>query len=116
MASNEELPIFLDAYELLSNLLVLVPKLPKIYRFNIGSRMIDDCLGMIAMIFEANTQYGANKVAYINKLMNRHSMLRMLMRQMMEKGIIGSRQMAQYMILMDKIGKQANGWKKHYSE
>ena len=59
---------------------------------------------------------GTNKVAYINRLLNHHSILRMLLRQMKEHGVIDSRQLAQYIILMDKIGKQANGWKKHYSE
>lgn len=116
MAKNEELPIFLDAYQLLTHLLSLVPKMPKVYRFNVGQRMLDACLDLIGLVFEANTQYGTNKIPYINQLLNRLSMLKMLLRQMKEHHVIDSRQLAQYIILMDKIGKQANGWKNHYSQ
>lgn len=116
MAKNEELPIFLDSYEVLTHLLTLVPKMPKVFRFNVGQRMIDACLDMIGLEFEANSQYGAAKVPVIDRLMNRHSMLRMLLRQMKEHNVIDSRQLAHYVLLLDKIGKQANGWKKHYSE
>lgn len=74
------------------------------------------CLDMIGLEFEANSQYGAAKVPYIDRLLNRLSMLRMLLRQMKEHNVIDSRQLAHYVLLLDKIGKQANGWKKHYSE
>lgn len=116
MAKNEELPIFLDTYAVLTHLLDLVPRLPKVYRYNVGQRMLDACLDMIGLEFEANSQYGAAKVPLIDRLLNRLSMLRMLLRQMMEHKVIDSRQLALYILLMDKIGKQANGWKKHYSE
>ena len=116
MAKNEELPIFLDSYEVLTHLLTLVPKMPKVYRFNVGQRMIDACLDMIAMAFEANSQYDKAKVPYINRLLNRHSMLRMLLRQMNEHGVIDSRQHAMFILQLDKIGKQAHGWIRHYSD
>lgn len=116
MAKNEELPIFLDCYQVLTHLLNLVPKMPKVFRFNVGQRMLDACLDMIDLAFEANSQYNQAKIPYINQLMNRHSTLRMLLRQMKEHGVIDSRQQAMYILLLDKIGKQANGWKKHYSE
>ncbi len=116
MAKNEELPIFLDTYEVLTHLLDMVPKMPKVYRFNVGQRMLDACMDMIGLEFEANSQYGAAKVQYIDRLLNRLSMLRMLLRQMKEHGVLDSRQMAHYILSLDKIGKQANGWKKHYSD
>ena len=106
----------MDSYELLTHLLTLVPNMPKVFRFNVGQRMLDACLDMIGLVFEANSQYGAAKIPYLDRLMNRHSMLRMLLRQMKEHDVIDSRQMARYIILLDKIGKQANGWKKHYSD
>ncbi|MBR4363472.1 MAG: four helix bundle protein [Prevotella sp.] len=115
MAVTNELPIFLDSYELLSQLTVLIPRIPRVYRFSLGSRMMDDCLNMIWHIRRANSAYGQDKLPAINLILDDHGQLEMLFRLLFEQRVITSKQYAPYMLLLTKIGKQANGWKKHYS-
>lgn len=113
MALSETLPIYLDTYELLRRLMRLVPRLPKVYRYNIGQRLLDTCLDLMVLIYETNAS--REKLPLLERLLRKYEVLTMLMRLLFEEQQLTSQQYAPYVELLAKIGRQATGWKNHYS-
>lgn len=112
MALTSQLPIYIDTYNLLKRLLTLVARMPRAYRFNVGERMVNTALDMMALIGETNAT--RDKVVLIEQLLRKYEMLRMLLRLVYESQGLSSRQYAPFVELLDKIGRQATGWKNHY--
>lgn len=54
MALSEELPVYKASYDLLERLVDLAKDLPKFFRYSIGTRMVDLCLDILALIYQAN--------------------------------------------------------------
>lgn len=111
MALSEELYIYKDTYYLLNMLLPLTQSFPRFYRYGLGSRMVDLNLDMLSLIYKANSSY--EKIAVLTEFQDRYRMLQMLFRVCVEQRVITERQYARYALQLDKIGKQATGWKQY---
>lgn len=109
MGQSEELPLFRDCYNLLNVLIPLVQSFPRLLRHNLGSRMVDLALDIIALIYKANSSY--DKLPAIVEMQDKFRMLQMLFRVCVEQRILTERQYAHNALLMDKIGRQMTGWR-----
>lgn len=113
MSLSEDLPIYRDTYRLLNNLLRLTQEFPRFFRYNLSNRMVDLNLDMLSLIYRANSSY--EKVGVITEFQDKYRMLQMLFRVCVEQKVITEHRYACFALLLDKIGKQATGWKQ-YSE
>lgn len=113
MSLSEDLPIYRDTYRLLNNLLRLTQEFPRFFRYNLSNRMVDLNLDMLSLIYRANSSY--EKVGVIIEFQDKYRMLQMLFRVCVEQKVITEHRYAGFALLLDKIGKQATGWKQ-YSE
>lgn len=110
MAQSEELPIFKAAYDLLEQLMDVAKDLPKFYRYSIGTRMVDLNLDLIGQVYRANmTQEGREQV--LTDLLIDYRQLLMLLRIIYKQKAISSGRYAELISLLDKIGRQATGWR-----
>ena len=112
MARSEELPVYRDTLDLLDRLITLTVGFPRFFRYGMGQRMVDINLDMLALIYRANRVY--EKQPVISELLDRHHMLQMLFRLCVRKRVISESQYASVVLLLDRIGKQATGWRNHY--
>ena len=111
MALTEELPIYRATYRLLNMLIRATQDFPRFYKYSLGVRMVDVCLDMSMLIYKANSNY--EKVELIREFLSRFSMLQMLLRVCAEQKVIDTKKVTVFALEMEKIGKQATGWKQY---
>ena len=73
--------------------------------------MVDVCLDMSMLLYKANSSY--EKVELIKEFLSKFSILQMLLRVCAEKKVIDTKKVAVFALEMEKIGKQATGWKQY---
>ncbi len=111
MSRFEHLPIYKQAYSLLVEFHNLVPNFPRKYKFEIGSKIINDLTESILIIIEINSKI--NKKELIEKLILIFEKVLLQIRIIKSLEII-SKEL--YFNLSDKIIqllKQSEGWKKN---
>lgn len=109
---SEELQIYKTTYDLLEMMVDLSRELPKFYRYNVGTRLVDLCLDMLALIYQANMDRDARQ-QYLTQLLICNHKIEMLLRVCFRKKIFTAGRYAVYMQLQVSIGKQATAWKKN---
>lgn len=109
MALTEELPIYRATYRLLNLLIRATQDFPRYYKYSLGTRMVDVCLDMSMLLYKANSSY--EKVELIKEFLSKFSILQMLLRVCAEQKVIDTKKVAVFALEMEKIGKQATGWK-----
>lgn len=110
MAQSEELPIFRSAYDLLEKLIDLQKDLPKLLRYDIGTRMVDLCLDVLGSVYRANISR-QKRVDTLENLQVSYRQLLMLLRVVYRQKAISVGRYAELLKMADAIGKQATGWK-----
>ena len=111
MALTEELPIYRATYRLLNLLIRAMQDFPRFYKYSLGTRMVDVCLDMSMLLYKANSSY--EKVELIKEFLSKFSILQMLLRVCAEQKVIDTKKVAVFALEMEKIGKQATGWKQY---
>lgn len=111
MALTEELPIYRATYRLLNMLIRTTQDFPRFYRYSLGTRMVGICLDMSMLLYKANSSY--EKVELIREFLAKFGMLQMLLRVCAEQQVIDTKKVTVFALEMEKIGKQATGWKQY---
>jgi hypothetical protein len=111
MALSADLPLYKDSFELLNKIIELVKSYPRFLRYNLGDRMVNLCLDMLALIYKANSSY--DKVPVLTELSCKYQMLVMLFRVSVEQQAMTERQYAVHSILLTRIGKQVTSWRQY---
>jgi uracil-DNA glycosylase len=111
MAIHTQLPIYKLAYELLSIATDLTKNMPRDYKASIGGTIRKECVDLMTLIFRANC--AKDKSPYLDKLLERVQVAELLFRLSKDKRFISVGQYATAIALTDKIGRQANGWRKY---
>lgn len=113
MTLTVDLPIFKAAFELTSLLIDYVVTFPKLYKHNLGSRLIDASTSLFECISLAN-RAGKNKQSrekYLSDFLVKFELLKILIRLCSEKKILSMKQQARIAMLTTSINKQACAWK-----
>ena len=111
MALHTHLPIYKVAYNLLDATTDLVKNMPRDFKASIGSKLRDECVEIVVLIFRANC--AQDKVLHIDLLIERLQVTELLLRLSRDKKLISTGQYAVSIELTTSIGKQANGWRKY---
>ncbi|HCJ46698.1 MAG TPA: four helix bundle protein [Prevotella sp.] len=113
MALAEELPIFHDGYILLEHVVDVEKDMPRMLRYALGEKMLDLCLDLLGGIYEANMTADATAEKYrlIMKVIISYRKLEILMRLVFHQKVISTGRYAEIVKVMERIGRQATGWK-----
>lgn len=110
MALSEELPVYKASYDLLERLVDLAKDLPKFFRYSIGTRMVDLCLDILALIYQANMNKEQRTEALTALLISQRQLL-MLLRVCYHQKALSAGRYAELMKLLDSIGRQTTAWR-----
>lgn len=109
MALTEQLPIYRCALRLTAQVAPLIRNFSKHYKYSLGGRLLDLCLDLPELIFDANSHY--DKVPYLEELLRRLQRLRMLFNVCLDQRELSERQYAPVAMTLDEIGRQATAWR-----
>lgn len=110
MAIHNHLPIYKEAYELLSLTAIVTKNMPKDIRGSIGSEIRNLCLQSVILIARANA--AVDKTPHLTTLLEHVQTTEILFRLSKDQRYISTGQYAKAILITDSIGKQASGWKK----
>jgi hypothetical protein len=111
MALHTSLPIYKVAYDLLSLATDLTRNMSRDYRPTIGAKIREECVEIIVLILRANI--ARDKVPHLDWLLERLQVAELLIRLSKDKRLISTGQYATAIALTSRVGKQAQGWRKH---
>lgn len=110
MALHTELPIYKDAYELLTVAVEITRSIPRDFKKLIGEKVREECLEIGILIFRANSH--RDKVPHITTMLERLQVVELILRLARDMRLISTGQYAKAAKLTQSIGRQASGWKK----
>lgn len=73
--------------------------------------VVSKCLDMSMLLYKANSSY--EKTEPLREFLGKFGMLQMLLRVCAEQKVIDTKKVAVFALEMEKIGKQATGWKQY---
>ena len=111
MALHTELPIYKVAYDLLDVIMDLVRNMPRDFKQSIGTKLRDECVEIVVLIFKANC--AREKTTHLDQLIERLQVSELLLRLSRDKRLISTKGYASAIELTKAIGKQAGGWRRH---
>lgn len=110
MTLSTDLSIHKTAYDLFDVVMGLVKQMPREFKIPMGSKLRDECLAIIVLIFRANT--ASEKESHLLSLIERLQVIELMLRFSRDKRLIATSHYANAIKLTNSIGKQANGWRK----
>ena len=110
MALHSSLPIYKVSYDLLQFVATITRNFPRDFKQSVGGKLRDECVEVLVLIYRANS--AENKVPHLVQLLERLQVTELLLRLSKDMHFISESQYARSIEATDKIGKQANGWKK----
>lgn len=110
MALASELPVYRDTMQLTKNIYILSSNFNKLYKYSLGEELNKTSLSLIKLLYEANSN--VNKIIYLDKFLSNFELLKALLTLSLELNACGIKEQKHILILIEKIGRQINGWKK----
>lgn len=107
---SENLQIYRDLYELSRRLLQNQRNVPKTVRYGEYGRAVSMSLDALDMVYVANSD-AARRPAALTRLIQLTGGVRARVRLMGELEYVGNRESVNLMYLLDKINRQAVGWR-----
>ncbi len=113
MARYDELPLYTHGCKLLDLALDVQAQLPRAFKRSLGDKIQALCVDMLEDMARANAARAAERVAEIDQLLKRLRILTALLRVGHDKKFISHILWARSVDLLDTVGSQAGGWRKH---
>ena len=112
MAKYNHLPIYKTTYELLLDLMNLVGKFPRDYKYTIGEKIQKHVINIFILIYKSNSS--RHKTNYINEILTEIQYLDLFLRMSHDLKIVSQERYCSYVEKAGSIAKQAQGWLKSY--
>lgn len=110
MAQYRHLPIYRLTYELLHRVMTVTKDFPREYKFILGSKIKDEVIEMVVLIYRANST--ENKAPVIELFLERLQVVELLVRLCHDLRVMSTKSYAAIVEMTESLGKQAQGWKK----
>src|SRR5882672_9398736 len=110
---HTELQIYKSAFDLLGVAVEVIRNMPRYMKKAIGTPLRDECLAVLTLICRANRS--DDKVAPLTELNERLQNAEVLLRLSVDRKYIPRGHYAKAIELSSSVGKQANGWRKHFA-
>ena len=107
----EQLPIYRDAYILLTEIYKETSKFSLDMKYTLGQDMKRDCLSLFRDLYGANTST-ENRAEHINKFLTSFELLKIEIRLCVDLNVLSIKKLAHLSLIMDSIGRQAVAWRK----
>lgn len=101
MANHTTLPIYKIAYDLLDVITDLAKNMPRDFKTSIGSKLRDECVDIVTLIFRANVS--RDKAPHLLKLIEKQQVLELLIRLSRDKRLISTGQYARVIELTSHL-------------
>lgn len=111
MAQYQHLPIYRITYELLQRTMVVIKEFPREYKFTIGQRLQEEIVGLVVLIYKANTAT-SERITYVNLLLERIQVVELLIRLSQDMKLLSQRNYAALVEMTQSLNKQSEGWRK----
>ncbi len=111
MAEAKDLPIYRATYEFVSKLVSWVENFPRIHRYTLGNKVIDNAAELFTYIQLAN-MYADKRAQYLMSFTVKLELTKTLLRLCFERKLLSPKQSADICRMTTNIGKQATGWRK----
>lgn len=112
MSLYHTLPIFADTYKLTMVVHHCVKNFDREFKFTLGNDMKNNVMQMLKMIYYANKTQDKERVQHLEIFQDCLEMLKLQVRIARDLNAISIKKQAEFATLLEKISKQANGWKK----
>ncbi|MGJ7544600.1 four helix bundle protein [Variovorax sp. LT1R16] len=113
MALYSDLPIYKHGCDLLSLSVDVQTQMPRMFKRSLGEKIHDLCVEMLEAMAMANATRGEARVEQIEKLLKYLRAATAMLRISHDKRLISPKLWAQSVELLDAVGSQAGGWRKH---
>jgi len=113
MALYSDLPIYKHGCDLLSLAVDVQTQLPRMFKRSLGEKIHAQCIGMLECMAMANASRGQQRVEQIDALLTGLRAITAMLRVSHDKRLISPKLWGQSVELLDAIGAQAGGWRKH---
>ena len=110
---TNELPVYLESYDLLKYLMKLIVGLPRDIKFIYGMDLKDNAFALVANIYFANI-LKEQRALYINKSIANLKFINLMIRLSRDLNYIKDNQYVFVIKLSGSINKQLHGWKSTY--
>lgn len=108
----EKLQIYKETYRLVDLLYKVMPQMPKMHRYVIGSRILEKGLDLFTWISLANKTFDkAERIKYLDSFLCSFEQLRALLRICNDNGLLKLSTVTNLQVLIISISKQLNGWR-----
>lgn len=118
MALHTELPIYRATRDLLLVVCRIVGKMRGDFKHDLGGELRRECVRSTVLIFRVNTaREPKRRYRYLMRLVERMENVKLLLRVGKDLGqdIVGRKDHAAAILLVENVEKQANAWKKQYA-
>lgn len=111
MALHSQLPLYKTVYDLTRLVFILKRNMPRDFKKSMGERIEGEMISISVLVFRANV--ARDKIPYLSELLERKEVADYLLRLAVDLEAITPTHFGGMIRLLDSIGKQANGWRKH---
>jgi len=111
MALHSNLPIYRTVRELTQLAITATRNMPRDYKKTLGERLVGELLEISMRVLRANI--ARDKRPHLDELLERKEMADQLIRLAVDLRCISQGQYARLIELVDSVGKQAHGWRRH---
>ena len=113
MGLHQDTDIYKDGYKLFDVVVESIRNMRKDFKRCLGDKLRDECIEILALIFDVNTSKSAKaRVKFLGRIQRRVSKLELLLRLAKDKKLIANTAHADAISLTTSVGRQATGWKK----
>lgn len=111
MALAKDLQIYKDTFELVDKLTTWKANFPRMYRYDLGERMLNVSMELFEYIQLANL-YPENRPKYLMGFTVKFELLKTILRLCFNRRLFSTREAADICRLTTSIGRQATAWRK----
>ncbi len=111
MVMYSQLPIYRDAYLLLTEIYQTTSGFPRDYKYTLGQDMKRDCLSLFRDLYSANVS-AENRALHLENFLKSFELLKIEIRLCVDLRVLSVKKLAQLSLIMDSIAKQAAAWRK----
>ncbi len=88
-----------------------IKEFPRDYKFTIGQQLQDEIVGIVVLIYKANSAV-SDRSTYVSLLLERIQVVELLIRLSMDMKLLPKKHYAALIEMTRSINKQSEGWKK----
>lgn len=110
MGLYHELPVYKDTYQLILYLYDFTKDFPREYKYTLGQDIKRDGMLLVRCIYKANKN--VDKQPHLDEFLDHFELIKLQVRLAVDMKLLSIKRQAVLIELMDKIGKQVNGWRK----